>query len=105
MLTGEEADQLDQAVKADALGAIASNYNEATGDNPRFEELPPEAQTVIASVGFQYGADLETATPSFWNAVTTQDWRGAVDELRNFGDNFPSRRDREADVLEPIAQP
>jgi len=104
-LTTEEADQLDRAVKADALDDIASNYNEATANNPRFDELPSEAQTVVASVGFQYGADLESATPNFWDAVTTQDWESAIRELRNFGDDFPSRRNREADVLEPIVDP
>jgi hypothetical protein len=64
-----------------------------------FECLADECQTVIMSVAFQYG-DLPTRTPNFWRQVTTGDWVGALRNLRDFGDAYPTRRNKEADLLE-----
>jgi len=58
---------------------------------------------VITSVAFQYG-NLATETPNFWRQVTSGDWDGAVGNLRNFGDAYGSRRNREADYFETGAQ-
>ncbi len=55
-----------------------------------------EATTVIASVAFQYG-DLESRTPNFWKQVISGDWEAAEANLRNFGDNYGTRRVKEAD--------
>jgi hypothetical protein len=64
-----------------------------------FNCLADECQTVVASVSFQYG-DLPTRTPLFWCQVTTSDWTGALVNLRNFKDPYPTRRNKEADYLE-----
>ena len=64
-----------------------------------FNCLADEYQTVVASVSFQYG-DLPTRTPRFWHQVTTGDWYGALANLRNFGDAYSTRRNKEADLLE-----
>lgn len=64
-----------------------------------FSMIPDEAQTVVASVSFQYGS-LAKATPNFWRQTTTGDWKGALANLRNFDDVFPTRRNKEADKLE-----
>ena len=66
----------------------------------RFGDLPPEFQTVIASVTWQYG-NLATETPTFWKHITAQDWEAALAELRNFRDHHRSRRHQEADHMEP----
>ena len=63
-----------------------------------FESLATACQTVIASVAFQYG-HLATKTPNFWRQVTQLDWHAALDNLRNFGDRYPTRRNKEADLL------
>ena len=55
---------------------------------------------VVSSVGFQYGSNLAKATPRFWDAVTNGRWQDAVDELRNFGDSYSTRRNKEADLLQ-----
>ena len=96
-LTKGEADQLDKSIQSNAINKLVSSYRSATASE--FNSLPPEAQTVIASVAFQYG-NLATRTPSFWKAVTKSDWVGAVNELRNFKDNYPTRRKAEADLLQ-----
>jgi GH24 family phage-related lysozyme (muramidase) len=77
---------------------VSSKYD-ASPSTKSFSQLPPEAQTVIASVSFQYG-DLATRTPTFWGHVTNERWQKAVDELRNFGDRYPTRRGKEADLLQ-----
>ena len=64
-----------------------------------FHDLSDECQTVVASVAFQYGR-LEVATPNFWRQVTTGDWGAALENLRNFGDRYPTRRNKEADLLQ-----
>lgn len=64
-----------------------------------FACLADECQTVIASVAFQYGF-LPRRTPNFWRQVTNGEWFGALSNLRNFGDAFNTRRNKEADYLE-----
>ncbi|NVJ06303.1 pesticin [Myxococcus sp. AM001] len=105
-LTADEVKELDRAVKGEALDNVVNEYNTevdrlnaADGSSrPRFAELPREMQTVIASVGFQYGS-LKTATPNFFAQVTEQRWDDAKANLEDFGDRYPSRRGREADLL------
>ena len=98
VLNEEEADSLDKAIKEPALSSVSAKYdNSAAAKN--FSQLPPAAQTAIASVSFQYG-DLATRTPTFWGHVTNGRWQQAVNELRNFGDRYPTRRGKEADLLQ-----
>ena len=102
-ITRQEANALDRAAKAEALEALRRAYDGSmSGDCDSFDALPGAAQTVIASVAFQYGVNLDQRTPRFWRAATARDWGSAVAELRDFGDRFPSRRNREADLLETI---
>lgn len=100
-ITKLEADAIDTASKKQAKDALVTRCNAAIAGKAgltRFDLLPSEAQTVIASVAFQYG-DLARRTPTFWKHVTAQDWTSAVKELRSFGDAYASRRTREADLL------
>lgn len=101
-LTRAEASALDRAVRADILGKLRANYNAARrrlGLAGRFADIIPAARTVIASVAFQYGPGLGRRTPKFWACVTTEDWPGTIAELRAFGDRYPTRRNKEADLL------
>ena len=100
-ITDEEAKIIDKKVKAQTTERISKAYDDATPEGTaNFKDLPAEAQTVIASVAFQYGVNLATRTPAFWGKVTQQDWKGAVAELRDFRDKYPTRRGLEADLLE-----
>ncbi|MFP7672701.1 pesticin C-terminus-like muramidase [Marivita sp. S0852] len=110
-ITDAQASIIDRAVKTAKARAIATTYDAAVASTfrptrqqrtaPTFRSLPREAQTVIMSVAFQYGS-LPTRTPTFWRYAVQQDWRSMERELRNFGDEYTSRRIREADYLLPL---
>ncbi|MCC6793253.1 MAG: hypothetical protein IT336_16330 [Thermomicrobiales bacterium] len=103
LLDRTEADQLDRVVHGVIVADVTRDYDDAVAAanrSPRFAALPPEAQTVIASVAMQYGQHLSVATPRFWAAVTDGRWADAVAELRAFGDDYPTRRNLEADLLQ-----
>lgn len=95
-----EARLIDKAAKHDHLAKLVARYA-ASSHNIRkvdFFSLPAEAQTVIASLSFQYGT-LGLKTPRIWKMVSSQDWSAAIRELRNFEDHHPTRRHLEADLL------
>lgn len=100
-----EASTIDRAVKSEHVSRLERKYlaSAANAQRATFYSLPAEAQTVIASVSFQYGVNLDIRTPRFWRAVTAQDWGLAARELDSFGDAYPTRRRREADLLRRIA--
>ena len=94
-LENNEILEIDTAVKKKYANDIVLKYEEATGQP--FTNLSSAQQTVIVSVGFQYGSFERT--PSFWKAVVANDWGSVEKELRNFGDNYTTRRIKEADLL------
>ena len=99
-ITAEEASALDQAIKGGAAAELRNRYNQAVPESsPRFDDLSREAQTVICSVAFQYGSNLERRTPNFWRACTQNRWSDLLGELRNFGDDYTTRRNKEADLF------
>lgn len=103
-LTKDEAELLTQKVKDREITVVQKKYDKAVRKGaPKFKDLHPNQQTVIASVAYQFG-DLPTKTPSFWRYVTDQDWEGAIQELRDFNNGKPDlysdRRGQEADLLE-----
>jgi len=101
-ITKIEADSIDKAAKSSIIKYLIQKYDlsVATGLK-KFEFIAPEAQTVIASVFYQYG-NLATETPKFWAEVTAQDWKVAVTLLNNFQDRYPTRRKKEAALLKKI---
>jgi hypothetical protein len=108
VITRAEAAELDRAVQDELLASLRSRFDRAAAGSrapAAFSELPPEAQTVIASVAFQYGPNLKRATPRFWRYVTRRQWREAVEELEDFGDAYDSRRAREAELLRKALGP
>lgn len=97
-LTSGQVATLDSRVHTEIYAELMVNFE--AGSAFRFMRLPAAAQTVLASVALQYGAALQYRTPSFFSAMRQGRWQDAVNELRNFGDAFPTRRNLEADVLE-----
>lgn len=96
-----ECRQIDQLVKAHCLTQLARRYNSSiSGATTRFEDLKPEIQTIMTSVSFQHGLEMAKKTPKFWATIVAQDCDLAVKVLRNFKDNYPTRRNKEADCLE-----
>ena len=100
-ITRAEANAIDQYVKRTEVAKLKRDYNSAIGGSSarkRFEQLPTEAQTVIASVAFQHGS-LPKATPRFWRFAVAQNWFAVIHELEHFGPYFKPRRKREAAYL------
>lgn len=100
-LTDDEAEIVNRSVKARKVDDVRKSFD-ASSETP-FDSLPPEWQTVIASVAFQYGK-LDKQTPNFWRQITSGDWKGAYDNLRNFGDDFQSRRNQEAELVKGLIE-
>lgn len=96
-ITEEEAGCIDQAVKQRLLSQLQQRYNSVAIQN--FADLHPAMQTVIASVAFQYG-DLARRCPKFWTTALSTDTKAMINELKNFGDRYPTRRNREANYLQ-----
>ena len=102
VITLAQAQTIDKAVKTAHVTQLKLKYDTAAGNKKKFINLPFQAQTVITSVSFQYGVGLNIRTPKFWKAVTSQDWSEAIKILKSFGDAYPTRRKKEAALMEKI---
>jgi GH24 family phage-related lysozyme (muramidase) len=99
-ITEAQADALDEASFAIAMDRVTRDYDRAVSAGA-FAALPDRAQTVIASVGFQYGS-IPQRCPRLWRAAVAGDWAGTIRELRHFGDAYQTRHDKEAGYLAPL---
>lgn len=89
--------QLDDAVMNRDSRSLAKKFNAVS---PRkFEDLPPAFQTVLTSVNHQFGTKALTDM-NFWGQMTGGQFNRALENLRDFGDNYPTRRNKEADLFE-----
>ena len=70
VLNPEQTSKVNRLSKKYYTDYIIDQY-ESTGK--KFNKLSPEQQTVIMSVGYQYG-NLKTRTPKFWKGVINDDW-------------------------------
>lgn len=95
-INDNEAAIIDLCVKSQSTSYLIKAYNKSS--SVKFEKLDEQAQTVIASVAFQYG-NLAKRCPAFWHFATTQNWAAMLDELRNFGDRYTTRRVKEANYF------
>lgn len=96
-ITRQEAQQINSGSHDDSELLLIKEWSKYSDEH--FLNLSGECQTVIASVAFQYG-NLARKAPNFWRQVTSGDWVGALGNLRNFGDRYRTRRNKEADLLE-----
>ena len=102
-ITMFDADIIDKAVKSLITKQLIQKYDMSVAPGmKKFEFLPAEAQTVIASVFYQYG-NLSTEAPKFWAEVIKQDWKAAIIVLNNFHDRYPTRRKTEATLLMKVS--
>lgn len=108
-LSQDDVDRLNAAVQKAQIGELRRRYDEAVGaDGTKFDALPEQAQTVIASVKFQNG-NIWAATHKnanvrkFWKAATARDWAAMQSVLRAWTPRtYRTRRDKEAAYLDPI---
>jgi hypothetical protein len=115
-ITQEEADALNAFIKGKTTQTLRSNFEKTFGMD--LADLPPELQTVVASVGYQYGPsfmidnpktkEYDPSTPAFAslldllskNPGNVARYEEIVEELRDFGDRYKTRRKKEADYLQ-----
>jgi hypothetical protein len=97
-LTDNEVATLNAYIDGAEARAVEGAYNRAQNRGRAFADIPAAAQTVIASVAFQYG-DIARRCPVFWGKAVASDWPGCIAELRNFGDRYQTRHNKEADYL------
>lgn len=95
-LTEEEAMMLSQ-LQLLRYNTFVKNYWNADSQ-VKWSALPDAFQTVVFSVLYQYGRPERV--PRFWLFATTLDIKRMIEELRDFGDSYPTRRNKEADYLE-----
>ena len=107
-LDQDEIDQLNAAVQRSQIDALRRKYDAAVGpDGIKFNDLPEPAQTVIASVKFQWGDIWHHKNPEvqrFWTAAVAQDWAVLHAVLRQWTPGaYRTRRNAEADYLALLA--
>ena len=106
-LTREEAVEVDNFVKGRELESIENSFLALTGKE--LSSMPPRLQTVIADLQFQYGSNYNR-TPKFREIIKdiaedpqdAQSYMPLMNELRDFGDKYATRREREADLIQGL---
>lgn len=101
-ITPSQESVINRLVHAYFTEQLIVDYDRAS--RLKLEEIPGEAQTVIASIQFQYGS-VKKKQAKFWSHVIVQDWRGAIDELGKFGQRYKTRRRKEQERLRQIFRP
>jgi GH24 family phage-related lysozyme (muramidase) len=89
--------ELERVSREKITNNIVNEYN-LSSPYCKFSELSCIKQTVIASIGFQYGS-VKRRCPRFFKYVIEGRWSDAIHELENFGDAYPTRRKKEANLL------
>ena len=100
ILHKKQAEALTRAVQTYVINSVANYYTKDSVPPVNFYSLPEGVQTVIADLAYQYGPALYKATPNFWRQVTHGRWLSALITLEKFGDNYVSRRMKEAYLLD-----
>ena len=96
IINEDEALILNQAIQSKYASMVAETY-EKYSNGKLFSDLSMEQQTVLASVGFQHGTAFlkKDKTPmNFIQQAGAGDWEAVLANLRNFGDNFNTRRNK-----------
>ncbi len=101
-LTDNQVKEIDKASHEWYAKQVIKTYNKHNPVKP-FEELSRAEQTVLVSVGFQHGTSFTRTDGSDMNFIkqaASGDWDAVLENLKNFGDKFPTRRNKEAKLLE-----
>ena len=101
-LTKDEADELDSAIEKDIYGTLETKLK---ADGVDLNSLPAEAQTVVKSLAWNFGKNLDKKLPTLWGAIISEDWEEVQRLLTSTKWKQPelrARRNREADLLKAI---
>jgi hypothetical protein len=102
-LSKSEADKLDDVISKDITKTVSEKYSAATG--AALNALPQEARTVIESLAYNFGPNLDTKLPTIWKFITEGDWESLHAALLTTKWKQPKlagRRAQEAALLEPL---
>ena len=98
-LSASDAQTLTTDVMNNYIARTEAVFN-AHSQVQTFSELPADTQTAIVDLAFQYNPEsLPSRAPSFFNDIATGNWIQGANELDDFGDAFPSRRQAESGLL------
>ena len=100
-LNDEQVKEIDQASHSWYANQVKKTY-ESKEHKTAWDQLTEAERTVIASVGFQHGTSFTRKDGSEMNYIKQAregDWESLEANLRNFGDDFNTRRNKEADFL------
>ena len=95
-LSDTEVAEINSKVKGKEVAKVKARFNKDSELD--FDSLPIGAKTALVSVLFQYGSPSKV--PTFWRHATEGNWNSAIAELDNFGDNYDTRRRKEASLIE-----
>lgn len=102
-VTSEEADMLDFAVIHEDIRTMAQKFEEASGY--KFDSMPWQVQTVLASLALNFGPGLHRVIPNTWKIAIARDWIALERKLENFPSSNPElvgRRKKEAALVRQI---
>ena len=118
VISQEESDALNAFIKGQSTQRLNSNFSNVFGVD--LADLPPELQTVVASIGYQYGPnfmvdnpdteEFDPKTPKFVNLLSMiakdpknpEGYKNISNELMNFGDRYKTRREKEAELIQGL---
>lgn len=102
-LSRGQARALTEAVKAGIVREVSGAYEKGSGR--AWEQLPDRAQTVIASLAFNFGSQLWVEMKTTWGMIVANDWARLSRWLRQFPGKQPEldkRRKQEGIHLMPL---
>ena len=104
-ITKREADLLDKAIQETHFVPLVNRYNRDS--MVPFHKIPKEAQTVLGSLAWHYGAGFMNKEKfnGLWNCAIYQNWDGLSEELRAYRiavQGIKNRRALEANLIDKI---
>ena len=103
IITSEEANYLDFAVIHEDIRRMATKFESDSGH--KFQSMPWQVQTVLASLALNFGPALHVAIPTTWKFAINRDWVALSNRLDNFPSKNPElvqRRKREAALIKQV---
>ncbi|MEI7173648.1 pesticin C-terminus-like muramidase [Pectobacterium carotovorum] len=97
-LSENDADFLTSIYTQKAIRDVGKRFD-AESVGLKFNELPTNTRTAIVDLEFQYG-NLKVKTPKSWGYITRNEWDLFLKELNDFGDDYKTRRQREAALVQ-----
>ena len=101
-ITATQAAIIDKAAKKAHMDSIKLKYDLVAENKKKFTDLPAERRPLLPLCHSNTAACWKREPPKFWKAAKSQSWKEYIKVLKNFGDAYPTRRMKEAALLEKI---